>query len=742
MFPDSVAPVGGGGEHGAVARTALTPEETQASMDFSISLRMRNFDELQARLQAGEKISADEMTARYLPLQSDYDRTAAWLVAEGFALTVADPNHTNLYARGTVAGIANAFGVTFARVATGDGEFTSAITAPSLPADIAPAVLGIDGLQPHVRAHVPKHARPSATSAINSDKGFFTPSDISAYYQVPSTLTGAGQTIAIIIDANVQTSDLTAFWTAAGLPQTIADFTAVPVNGGAVSQSDVGESTLDVEWAGGIATGAKIRLYTISSLINTRISAACTQILSDAKTDSTIRVVSMSFGGTESPFTSLQQTFAQMASAGITVCAASGDGGSNPNPNTGFYGASNPLSVSYPASDPSVTGVGGTTVGLDSNFNGISETSWFQISGGSTSGTGGGFSSLFTRPSWQVGTGLPAGNARCVPDLALVSDGSVSGQQIGALVVQGGVVQGAGGTSLATQVFGGMVALLNQARASAGLSSLGLLGPIIYPLIGSGDFNDITTGNNGAYNATVGYDLCTGIGSTNMTKLVLGSQGVLPPSITSEPQSTTVTVGTGFAFNVTATGGSLTYQWFLNGAAISGATSSTYSKSSAAASDAGSYTVNVSNPVGTATSTVATLTVATIPVITGQPQSTSTTVGGTFSFSVTATGSGTLGYQWNFNGSAISGQTSATYLNGSATAGNAGSYTVVVSNIAGSVTSSAATLTVNAAVASAPAPASSGGGGGGAPSLWFYGALALVAAARLIWRQRRELPAR
>jgi len=659
MFPDSVAPVGGGGENGAVARTALTPEENQASMDFSISLRMRDFSEFQARLQAGEKISPAEMEAKYLPLQSDYDRTAAWLTAEGFTLTVADSNHTNLYARGTVAAIANAFGVTFARVATADGEFTSAITAPSLPADIAAAILSIDGLQPHVRAHVPKHARPAASAAINNDKGFFTPADIAAYYQVPAALTGAGQTIAIIMDANVQPSDLTSFWTAAGLPQTIANFTAVPINGGAVSQSDVGESALDVEWAGGIATGAKIRLYTISSLINTRISAACTQILSDAKADPTIRVVSMSFGGNESPFTTLQQTFAQMAQAGITVCAASGDGGSNPNPTTGAYGASNPLSVSYPASDPSVTGVGGTTVGLDSNFNGISETTWFQAaSGGNGPGaSGGGFSAIFTRPSWQVGTGFPAGNARCVPDLALVSDGSVSGQQIGALVIQGGVVQGAGGTSLATQVFGAMVALLDQARASAGLASLGMIGPVIYPLIGTANFNDITTGSNGAYNATVGYDLCTGIGSPNMSNLTLALGGIVAPTITA------------------------------------------------------------------------------------QPQSAGTTVGGTFSFSVTASGGGTLVYQWFFNGSALSGQTSSTYLNGNATAGNAGAYTVVVSNAAGSATSNAATLTVNGAAASSPAPAS-GGGGGGAPSLWFYGALALLAAARLTSRQRRELPAR
>ena len=121
---------------------------------------------------------------------------------------------------------------------------------------------------------------------------------------------------------------------------------------------------------------------------------------------------------------------------------------------------------------------------------------------------------------------------------------------------------------------------------------------------------------------------------------------------------------------------------------------------------------------------------AVTPTITSQPQSTSVTTGGTFSFSVSATGGGTLAYQWFLNGSAISGAVSSTFSKGSSSASDAGSYTVVVSNAAGSVTSNAATLTVNAPAA--PAAASTGGGGGGAPSLWFYGALALVGGIR--WR--------
>ncbi len=129
------------------------------------------------------------------------------------------------------------------------------------------------------------------------------------------------------------------------------------------------------------------------------------------------------------------------------------------------------------------------------------------------------------------------------------------------------------------------------------------------------------------------------------------------------------------------------------------------------------------------------------PAITAQPQSSTVTAGASASFSVTATGTATLTFQWLFNGTAISGATSATFSIATTTSANAGSYTVTVTNAGGSVTSSAATLTVNAAAATttaaAPPPSS---GGGGAPSTWFYGALAVLLAVRQGCRRQR-LPA-
>jgi hypothetical protein len=112
------------------------------------------------------------------------------------------------------------------------------------------------------------------------------------------------------------------------------------------------------------------------------------------------------------------------------------------------------------------------------------------------------------------------------------------------------------------------------------------------------------------------------------------------------------------------------------------------------------------------------------PTIQSQPQSQTVTVGANVSFSVTATGAPAPTYQWSYNGSQMAGQTSFTLTLNNVQTANAGSYTVLVHNAAGSVTSNPATLTVNQPAS--PPSGGGGGGGGGAPSLWFCGLLPLV----------------
>jgi hypothetical protein len=150
---------------------------------------------------------------------------------------------------------------------------------------------------------------------------------------------------------------------------------------------------------------------------------------------------------------------------------------------------------------------------------------------------------------------------------------------------------------------------------------------------------------------------------------------------------------------VTATGTTpLSYQWQKNGAAISGATSSSYTTPATASTDNGAlFAVVVSNSVGKVTSNSATLTVNSAPAITSQPVSKTVIAGQTATFAVTATGGTPLSYQWWKNGTAISGATSASYTTpAETTADNGAQLTAVVTNTAGSATSNSATLTVNA----------------------------------------------
>ena len=186
-----------------------------------------------------------------------------------------------------------------------------------------------------------------------------------------------------------------------------------------------------------------------------------------------------------------------------------------------------------------------------------------------------------------------------------------------------------------------------------------------------------------------------------MVSHVNGPAAPIAPTITTQPVSLTVTAGQTATFTVVASGTApLGYQWRKNGTNIAGATSASYTTPATTTSDSGStFDVVVSNSAGSATSASVKLTVngaTAAPSITTQPTSQTVSVGQTASFSVTASGTAPLSYQWSKDGTAISGATSSSYTTPAATASDNGAlFTVVVSNSAGSVASSAATLTVS-----------------------------------------------
>jgi predicted secreted protein len=166
------------------------------------------------------------------------------------------------------------------------------------------------------------------------------------------------------------------------------------------------------------------------------------------------------------------------------------------------------------------------------------------------------------------------------------------------------------------------------------------------------------------------------------------------PVITQQPSGQTVNEGGNINLEVTATGAT-GYQWKKDGSDIPSATEATYSKSGALPTDAGSYTCVVTGAGGAVESNAAVVTVNALPVITQQPTNQEITEGETLTLNVVSTGA--TGYQWKKGEENIPDATTATYTKEGATTADSGSYTCVVTGAGGSVTSNAATVTVNPA---------------------------------------------
>lgn len=199
----------------------------------------------------------------------------------------------------------------------------------------------------------------------------------------------------------------------------------------------------------------------------------------------------------------------------------------------------------------------------------------------------------------------------------------------------------------------------------------------------------VAPSNAGSYTCVVSGEAGTSVTSDAATVTVNAL-----PVITQQPSSQTINEGGNISLEVTATGAT-GYQWKKDGSDIPSATEATYSKSGALPADAGSYTCVVTGAGGAVESNAAVVTVNALPVITQQPTNQEITEGDTLTLNVVATGA--TGYQWKKGEEDILDATTATYTKEGATAADTGSYTCVVTGAGGSVTSNAATVTVNPA---------------------------------------------
>jgi kumamolisin len=720
-FNNSIIPPGEtGGVRAHVVREDLTSGELDAITEFKLPLAFRNFDELRTRVARGEHISHAEMLARYYPSQQSYANVEGWARGQGFEVGPPSSIPLVVRARGRVGVIGRVLNSRFERVVGEDGvEYSSAVTAPELPANIGPLVNAVVGLQPHLTTR-----RSQAQPLLTSNGYFFTPEMVREYYHATG-YDGAGQVIAIIGSAP-DLSDLVGFWTKCGIPQTLANVTIV--NRGWMPQSwngDFGgqsEWTGDIEWASGMAPAAKIRVYDTVDPYN-----YVPALLADMQIVPGLRQASLSEGLAEAQRTpdgtrAESQLYAALAAEGMTFFVSSGDGGSNNDPHMsvgGAYSSSYPLSADYPASDPCVVAVGGTKIT-------VNRTTWAitgEVSYGDydqngklferSSASGGGISTLFARPTWQAGTGVPTTAMRCVPDVAGVWGGDV----FYAYEFYKGNDYFFGGTSLTSPMWAGLCALLNQARSAAGKPALGLLGPRIYPLIGTDCFNDITAGTNGAYTAGQGYDLCTGVGTPNIAKLAVAlvnqqePAAVSFPVVTQQPQTQVVALGSNVTLSIGAQSSeTVSYQWIMLDASklhfaiindsewatlsddmtFSGTKTSSLTIANApAALDGAMFACRVVNSYGVA---------ITLPAILGVSSTTTAIAprvvnavgahvhpGESAVLSVDVVGTAPISYQWSdLNGKAIPGATNASLAFPSPRPEDSGGYWVKIANAGGS----------------------------------------------------------
>jgi len=505
VFPDSISPLQG--QPGKPADPSL-----QLPLLFSLSIPAGAQKELEEKVAAGKVITPAELKTKYGPDPTEVNRLVDWLKGQGFVITGISPNGTGVYASAGVAAIGKSLQVEMTTVTKEGVSWPAATSAPSLPADIGRPVHAIIGLQPYRQAH--KHRQlPSPLPA--GAQPFVPPyriADILKAYNADNlNLTGKGQTIGILIDTAPLDTDLAAFWQKNNLTVDPKQITVINVKGQPLPPPD-GEETMDTQWASGIAPGADIRIYAAGSLHFVDLDKGLDAILADAVNFPGMRQVSISIGlgetyigGPDGQVAAEHQKFLRLAALGVNVFASSGDAGSNPD-----LSAHNPggaLQAEYAASDPSVIGVGGTSLRLAADGSISEETGW--------SSGGGGKSILFPRPDWQKGNGVPAGTERLIPDVSLAAD-----PNLGANIILNGKDQQVGGTSWSAPAWAAFCALINEARSNAGKPALPFLNPLIYPLLGTPAFRDITSGSNGAYTASPGYDLVTGIGVPNVAALI------------------------------------------------------------------------------------------------------------------------------------------------------------------------------------------------------------------------------
>jgi hypothetical protein len=513
--------------------------------------------------------------AAYGPSAATIDAVKSTLSAAHLTVTSVSSNGLLVHFAGTAAQAGNAFRTRLATYRLAGHVGTQTTTSPSFPASIAPAVVGVIGLdtvltqssdfkhtnQPaQVKAVTHKFARPAGSASAcpaaretAAEIGGLTDDQITHQYGVDGLYSngdlGQGQTIALYELEPFSMTDVAAFdscYYGAHAATTMAGRISLhPVDGGAGVGSGEGEAILDVEDLSGVAPDANIEVYSAPNS-----TAAALDEYNQMVQDDSASVISTSWGRCESDMQAsdpgaiaVENTiFEQAALQGQTVFSAAGDAGSD---DCSLGGPTTPqLTVDDPSSQPFVTAVGGTTT-TDSTSR-PDEQVWND---GATLGAGGGgVSSIWGAPSWQqpvvdsasaaraVADGAPpcaqsanGGLCRELPDVSAQADELTGSITVYAAEFHGWIT--AGGTSSATPLWAAMLAEVNASAGCVASGDVGFASPALYavastPVGYAASFNDLTAGHgdNDLFDAfegkdfatRAGYDMASGLGSPRL----------------------------------------------------------------------------------------------------------------------------------------------------------------------------------------------------------------------------------
>jgi pseudomonalisin len=535
-------------------------------------------------------LTPEQYAERFGISDADVAQVVGWLRDHGMEVEEVTAGRRSIVFSGGAAQVESAFHTRIHAYKVGNEVHHANANDPEIPAALIQVVGGVVSL--HDFHSEPMHASARKASPAFSSGGsyYLAPADFATIYDLAplyqESINGNGQSVAIVARSNIKIADVRQFRTFFGLP---ANDPQVIVNGadpGIWNSNEETEADLDVEWSGAVARNATIK-FVVSKSTNSSdgVDLSAQYIVNH----NLAPVMSTSFGLCEASLGTsgnsfLNSLWQQAAAQGITVFVSSGDNGAAGCDSASASTARHGRGVNGLCSTPYSVCVGGTELNDTSDpslywssFNAtgtqasalsyIPEAAWNESGpGAGLWSSGGGASSVYAKPSWQAGAGVPADGKRDVPDVSLTSAG-----HDGYLIYQEGGLYVVGGTSAASPSFAGVMALVVQHAAAR----QGNANTVFYSLAskqqagGASVFHDITQGNNSVpgvtgFNATVGYDQATGLGSVDASVLVNHwSDASVQPAFQATPSANFLSVTAGsnissnssITFNATVSGG-------------------------------------------------------------------------------------------------------------------------------------------------------------------------------------------